>query len=66
MPASLTSDQIVAAAAMIGLELATNEVEPVRERLQMLLDAAAGFDHLAENTAELDLHFDADWEVTPQ
>ena len=48
---------------MIGLEITDDEVEPVAERLQLLLDAADQFSHLTENTAELDVRFNAAWEV---
>ena len=63
MGKQVTPEFIRATAQMIGLEIKDDEVEPVAERLQLLLDAADQFSHLTENTAELDVRFNAAWEV---
>jgi len=63
MGKQVTPEVIRATAQMIGLEITDDEVEPVGERLQLLLDAADQFSHLTENTAELDVRFNAAWEV---
>ncbi len=63
MGKKLGPQAVRSAAEINGLELREDEVEPVRERLQLLLDGTAAFTHLAENTAELDVRFDARWEV---
>ena len=63
MGKQVSSEVIRATAQMIGLEITDDEVEPVAERLQLLLDAADQFSHLTENTAELDVRFNAAWEV---
>jgi len=63
MGKQVTPEIIRATARMIGLDINDDEVEPVAERLQLLLDAADQFSHLTENTAELDAHFNAAWEV---
>ena len=59
----VTPEVIRATARMIGLEITDDEIEPVSERLQLLLDAADQFSHLTENMAELDVRFNAAWEV---
>lgn len=48
---------------MIGLEIIEHELEPVMVRLQLLLDGTETFLHLIDDTAELNLRFDARWEV---
>ena len=63
MGTRLTPEMVRSAAEMIGLELLDDEVEPVRERLQILVDCVATFAHLTDNTADLDVRFDARWEV---
>ncbi|HEX3302855.1 MAG TPA: hypothetical protein VHR64_08250 [Thermomicrobiales bacterium] len=63
MGKQVTPEVIRATAQMIGLELGDDEIAPVSERLQLLLDAADQFNHLTENTAELDVRFNAAWEV---
>ena len=63
MGKQVTPKVIRATAQMIGLEITDDEVEPVGERLQLLFDAADQFSHLTENTAELDVRFNAAWEV---
>lgn len=65
MGTRVSASAVKSAAAVIELELPDDEIEPVRERLQALLDATETFAHLTENTAELDLRFDARWEVEP-
>ena len=59
----VTPEIVRATAAMIGLEVKDDEVESVMERLQLLLDATDQFAHLVDNTAELDIRFNAAWEV---
>ncbi|HYP60767.1 MAG TPA: hypothetical protein VEQ36_10105 [Thermomicrobiales bacterium] len=59
----VTPEIVKATAEMIGLEIKDDEVEPVMERLQLLFTAADQFSHLTENSAELDLRFNAAWEV---
>ncbi len=63
MAMRLTPEMVRNAAEMIGLELLDDEVEPVRERLQILVDGVATFAHLTDDTADLDVRFDARWEV---
>jgi hypothetical protein len=63
MGKQVSPEVIRATAQMIGLEITDDEVEPVSERLQLLLDAADQFSHLTEDTAELDVRFNAAWEV---
>jgi hypothetical protein len=63
MGKQVTPEVIRATAQMIGLEIGDDEIGPVSERLQLLLDAADQFNHLTENTAELDVRFNAAWEV---
>ena len=63
MGKKVTPEVIRATAQMIGLEITDDEVEPVSERLQLLLDAADQFNHLTENTNELDVRSSAAWEV---
>ena len=63
MGKQVTPEMIRVTAQMIGLEIKDDEVEPVAERLQLLLDSADQFSHLTENTAELDVRFNAAWEV---
>jgi hypothetical protein len=63
MGKQVTPEVIRATAQMIGLEIGDDEIAPVSERLQLLLDAADQFNHLTENTAELDVRFNAAWEV---
>ena len=63
MAMRMTPDMVRSAAEMIGLELLEDEVEPVRERLQILVDGVSSFGHLTDNTADLDVRFDARWEV---
>ena len=63
MGKQVTPEIVRASARMIGLEIQDDEVPPVAERLQLLLDAADQFSHLTENTAELDVRFNAAWEV---
>jgi hypothetical protein len=63
MDTKLTPEMVRNAAELIGLELLEDEVEPVRERLQILLDSTSTFAHLTSNTSDLDVRFDARWEV---
>ena len=63
MGTELTPEMVRNAAELIGLDLGEDETEPVRERLKILLDSAASFAHLTDNTADLDVRFDARWEV---
>jgi hypothetical protein len=63
MSMRLRSEAVRSAAELIGLELLEDEVKPVRERLQLLLDGSDTFAHLVEDLAELNLRFDARWEV---
>ena len=63
MDTKLTPEMVRNAAEVIGLELLEDEVEPVRERLQLLIDSASSFAHLTANSADLDVRFDARWEV---
>lgn len=63
MGKQVSPEVIRATAQMIGLEIGDDEIGPVSERLQLLLDAADQFNHLTENTAELDVRFNAAWEV---
>ena len=65
MAMEMTPEMVRGAAEMIGLELLDDEVEPVRERLQILVDGVATFAHLTDNTADLDVRFDASWEIEP-
>ena len=55
----------VRAGKLIELDLAEDEVEPVRDRVQIVVDALGTFAHLTENTAELDLRCNANWENMP-
>ena len=61
MKTPLTPEIVRSAAALIDLPLAEDEIGPVQERLQLLLDASEQFSHLIENTAELDMRFNAEW-----
>ena len=63
MGKQVSPEVIRATAQMIELEIGDDEIGPVSERLQLLLDAADQFNHLTENTAELDVRFNAAWEV---
>ena len=58
----LTTEMVKSAASMIDLVVGDDEVELVRDRLQLLLDGTDQFEHLIENTAELDIRFNANWE----
>ena len=62
MGIQLTPEMVTSAAAMIELPLAADEVASVQERLQLLLNGTDQFKHLIENTAELDIRFNANWE----
>ena len=63
MATRLTPEMVRSAAEMIGLELLAEEVEPVLERLHILFDGIAAFQHLTDNSTDLDVRFDARWEV---
>ena len=63
MAEKVTQEMVRSAAGMIDLPLAEDEVEPVLERLQILLDSAAGVEHLVDDTAHIDARFDARWEI---
>ena len=63
MQERLTAEMVRNAAHMIQLDLADDEVDPVRERLQMIFDAVEQFGHLTEPWSELDLRFNANWEA---
>jgi hypothetical protein len=65
MQEGVTTETIRSAAAMIDLTVTDDELEPVRERVQLVLEAVDQFAHLTENTAELDLRFNANWEAEP-
>lgn len=56
-------ETVVHGAELIGLDLPENEVEPVSERLGVLLDGCDQIAHLVEDTAELDIRFSASWEA---
>jgi hypothetical protein len=65
MSKSISAETLLAAAALIDLNLAPEEVGPVGDRLAVLLDGLDQISHLAEDTAELDARFSALWEVEP-
>ena len=58
----LTTEMVKSAASMIDLVVGDDELELIRDRLQLLLDGTDQFEHLIENTAELDIRFNANWE----
>ena len=62
MGTRLTPEMIISCAAMIELPLSEDEVGPVQDRLQSLMDSTEQFSHLIDNTAELDVRFNANWE----
>jgi hypothetical protein len=53
---------VAAAARMIGLPLGEEEIDPVLERLQVLMDAAAQCRPRLRRGARLAPRFDARWE----
>ena len=63
MAENVTLEMVRSAAQMIDLPLTETEIEPVRERLQILVDAAAQVEHLADDTGHIDARFDARWEI---
>ena len=63
MAREMTPEMVRNEAEMIGLELLDDEVEPVRERLQILIESASAFAHRTDDAADLDVRFDARWEV---
>jgi hypothetical protein len=65
MQERVTPEMIRSAAAMIDLHVSDDELESVRERVQLVFDAVDQFAHLTENTAELDVRFNANWEAEP-
>jgi hypothetical protein len=62
MEPELNQEAVVAAARMIGLPLAEAEIEPVLERLRILIDGAARVAHLAGDEHDIAGRFDARWE----
>jgi hypothetical protein len=62
MELELNRDAVAAAARMIGLPLGEEEIDPVLERLQVLMDAAARVEHLAGDAVDIAPRFDARWE----
>ena len=62
MKFDLNRDVVRAAAMMIDLPLGEDEVEPVTERLRILLDSAAGIAGLATDEGEIASRYDASWE----
>ena len=63
MQEPVTAEMVRNAAAMIDLPVAGNEVDLIRERVQLVFDAVSQFAHLTESTAEIDLRFNANWEA---
>jgi hypothetical protein len=63
MSVKLTPELLRVAAEIVSLPLSEDEVGPVLDRLQVLLDGTDQIAHLTENTAELDVRFNAFWEV---
>ena len=63
MTEKVAQETVRSAAKLIDLPLAEDEVEPVLERLRVLLDAAAQIEHLIDDTAHIDARFDARWEI---
>jgi Asp-tRNA(Asn)/Glu-tRNA(Gln) amidotransferase C subunit len=63
MRGNITPESVQAAAQMIDLPLSTEEVGPVLERLQSLVDSVDQIARLIDDTADVDARFDARWEV---
>jgi hypothetical protein len=63
MQEPVTAEMVRNAAAMTDLSVAGNEVDLIRERVQLVFDAVDQFAHLTESTAEIDLRFNANWEA---
>jgi hypothetical protein len=63
MQGKITPESVQAAAQMIDLPLGTEEVGPVLERLQSLVDSVDQIARLIDDTADVDARFDARWEV---
>jgi hypothetical protein len=62
MPNKLTPDAVRAIAEALNLPLTDDELEPVTDRLHVLLQSLDDIEHLADNTAELDIRFNALWD----
>ena len=62
MSTRLTASDVRSAAAMINLPVSDDEIEPILVRLQTLLDGTDQFAHLIDDTAEIDVRFNANWE----
>jgi Asp-tRNA(Asn)/Glu-tRNA(Gln) amidotransferase C subunit len=63
MRGNITPESVQAAAQMIELPLNAEEVGPVLERLQSLVDSVDQIARLIDDTADVDARFDARWEV---
>lgn len=63
MESQLSPDTIRAAARLIDLPLTDAEVEPVQERLEILLAASKQVRALVDDTSDPDMRYDARWEV---
>ena len=63
MESRLTPQTVRAAARLIDLPLADEEVQQVLERLNDLLSAAARVSNLVDDTSDPDVRYDARWDV---
>ena len=63
MESRLTPQTVRAAARLIDLPLADEEVQQVLERLNDLLSAAAQVSNLVDDTSDPDVRYDARWDV---
>lgn len=59
------SESIIHCAELIDLSLTEAEIQPIAERLGVLLDGCDQIAHLIDDTAELDIRFSASWEAYP-
>jgi hypothetical protein len=60
-----TRESVIHGADLINLPLTETEIEPIAERLGVLLDGSEQIAHLVDDTAELDIRFSASWEAYP-